>query len=50
MRIFVPGEIKTCTPQWWRYERYDYCDISMVKNDADNLFNKVFRKISGLFA
>lgn len=50
MMMFVPEDKVQHTPDWWNSERYDYCDVVMKKEDKNNLFNRLFRKFSQLFA
>ena len=50
MMMFVPEDKVQHTPDWWNRERYDYCDVVMKKEDKNNLFNRLFRKFSQLFA
>jgi len=50
MMMFVPEDKVQHAPDWWNSERYDYCDVVMKKEDKNNLFNRLFRKFSQLFA
>ena len=50
MMMFVPEDKVQHAPDWWNRERYDYCDVVMKKEDKNNLFNRLFRKFSQLFA
>ncbi|MCF0229536.1 MAG: hypothetical protein HUJ76_07605 [Parasporobacterium sp.] len=50
MRIYVPEERLTSAPQWWKSERYDYCDMIAEEADTDNMVKRIFKKISHLFA
>lgn len=50
MMLFVPEDKVQHAPQWWNSERYDYCDMIIGKENPDNLFNRIFKKISNLFA
>ena len=50
MMMFVPEDKLQHTPDWWNRERYDYCDVIMKKEDTDNLFNRLVKKFSQLFA
>ena len=50
MMMFVPEDKVQHTPDWWNSERYDYCDVVMKKEDKNNLFNRLFKKFSQLFA
>ena len=50
MMMFVPEDKLQHSPDWWNCERYDYCDVIMKKEDTDNLFNRLVKKFSQLFA
>ncbi|MBQ9031805.1 MAG: hypothetical protein IJ106_10190 [Parasporobacterium sp.] len=50
MRLYVPENKVAHAPEWWDSERYDYCDVIMEKEDAGNLFGRIFRKFTQLFA
>ena len=50
MMMFVPEDKVKHTPQWWNSERYDYCDKIIGENNEGNLFNRLIKKFSNLFA
>jgi len=50
MMMFVPEDKVQHTPDWWNSERYDYCDVVIKEEDKNNLFNKLIKKFSQLFA
>ena len=50
MMMFVPEDKVQHTPDWWNSERYDYCDVIIKTEDKNNLFNRLFKKFSQLFA
>lgn len=50
MMMFVPEDRVKHAPLWWDSERYDYCDVIMEKDNADNLIKRLFEKVSHLFA
>ena len=49
MLMIVPEDKVQHAPQWWNSERYDYCDV-IIKDSENNLINRLFKKISHLFA